>query len=362
MRVDELDYELPDALIARYPALRREDARLLIVSDAGLEHEHVSALEHRLPPGAVLVVNDSRVIAARLCGVKEATGGRVELLLVRLQAETPITREGVELRAEHWSAMAQASKRPRPGLEIAIGPELVARFEQRLADHGLWRVALYSRLGGPVLPLREAEGKVPLPPYMGRPEEPLDRERYQTVYARVPGAVAAPTAGLHLSEELLRRIEARGIEVAPVTLHVGPGTFRPVSVTDLDDHPMHAEQFVVPAATASAIAAARERGSPVVAVGTTVVRTLESAADDSRPGEVRATEGETRLLIQPGYRFRVVDGLLTNFHLPGSTLLALVYAFGGTEPVRQAYRVAMAAGYRFYSYGDAMYFPARARS
>jgi S-adenosylmethionine:tRNA ribosyltransferase-isomerase len=208
----------------------------------------------------------------------------------------------------------------------------------------------------------EASGHVPLPPYVHRPDDAADRERYQTVFARVPGAVAAPTAGLHLSTALIDRIRARGVAVATVTLHVGLGTFQPVSAEDLDDHPMHAEAFVVPAEAAAAVAAARDRGAPVVAVGTTVVRALESAADPARPGGVLALSGETRLLIQPGYRFRVVDQLLTNFHLPQSTLLALVAAFAGRERVLSAYRAAVGARYRFYSYGDAMLIRSRSEA
>jgi S-adenosylmethionine:tRNA ribosyltransferase-isomerase len=255
--------------------------------------------------------------------------------------------------------MAHASKRLRPGTEVAIGGELRVRIESLLPSERLWQVTLFARSGAAIDALVGAEGKVPLPPYLGRDEEPIDRERYQTVYARAPGAVAAPTAGLHLSEALLARIRARGIDVAAITLHVGPGTFRPVSVPELDDHPMHAERFVVPPEAAAAIADARARGAAVIGVGTTAVRALESAADPERPGLVRALAGSTRLLIQPGYRFRVVDGLLTNFHLPGSTLLALVYALGGTERVRAAYQAAIAERYRFYSYGDAMYLPPR---
>jgi S-adenosylmethionine:tRNA ribosyltransferase-isomerase len=257
--------------------------------------------------------------------------------------------------------MARPARRLGPGSRIDVGSELVVEVESRDEEPGLWIVRLRSTGRESVTATIEAAGHMPLPPYIRRDDEPLDRERYQTVYARVPGAVAAPTAGLHLSRRLLDRLAARGVELASVTLHVGPGTFRPVSVANLDDHPMHAERFAIAEQASQAIAAARARGAPVLAVGTTVVRALESAADPSRPGHVRAVETETRLLIQPGYRFAVVDGLLTNFHLPGSTLLALVYAFGGVERVRAAYRAAVERNYRFYSYGDAMYLPCRTR-
>ena len=357
MRVEELQYQLPAGLVARYPTAEREQARLLCVGAGGLRHAGVHELDRLLPERALLVVNDSRVIPARLRGRKEPTGGRIELLLVERLGPAWVEHEGATHAGERWSAMLQGSRRLRPGSLVAIGSELRARIEAAVPGERLWQVVLFGRSDGPIEALVAAEGEMPLPPYLGRGEEPLDRERYQTVYARVPGAVAAPTAGLHLSHALLERIRARGIEVVAVTLHVGPGTFLPVSVPDLDDHPMHAERFVIPAETAAAIAAARAAGAPVVAVGTTAVRALESAADAERPGLVRATEATTRLLIQPGYRFRVVDGLLTNFHLPGSTLLALVYAFGGTERVRAAYAAAIAERYRFYSYGDAMYLP-----
>ena len=215
-------------------------------------------------------------------------------------------------------------------------------------------VALWSPTGEPIDTAIRACGHVPLPPYIKREDEDDDAERYQTVYARHDGAVAAPTAGLHLTNAILGRLAVRGCDVASVTLHVGLGTFQPVTVEDLDVHPMHSEHYVVSQSTADAVARARGRGAPVVAIGTTTVRALESAADAERPGCVVAATGETRLLVQPGYDWRVVDGLLTNFHLPRSTLLALVSAFGGTERILGAYRLAVAERYRFFSYGDAM--------
>ncbi|HVY44323.1 MAG TPA: tRNA preQ1(34) S-adenosylmethionine ribosyltransferase-isomerase QueA [Minicystis sp.] len=353
MRRDLLRYELPDELVARHPPAERDGGRLLGVdpSRGAFEHAAVRDLDRFVAPGTVVVVNDTRVVPARLYGKKAGTGGAVELLLLgRASAD-----------ADRFRAMARASKPLRPGARVEIeGGELVAEIASERAADGLLEVRLAAKGGASVDEAIERAGHVPLPPYLGRGDEPADRARYQTVYARVPGAVAAPTAGLHLSNELIARLEARGVAIASITLHVGLGTFQPVTAEDLDAHPMHAETFDVPLATAQAIARARREGAPVLAVGTTVVRALESAADPERAGEVRATGGETRLLIQPGYRFRVVDRLLTNFHLPESTLLALVAAFAGRELVLDAYAAAVAARYRFFSYGDAMLIAARA--
>ncbi len=360
MRCDLLDYELPEDRIARRPTDARDAARLLVVAPGGAldgateegheaAHRHVFDLADLLPAGALVVVNDTRVVPARLLGNKVGTGGSVELLLVR-----PRPTEGAPAGSATFFAMGRASKPLRPGAEVTFGDgALTARIEGRDDASGLLAVTLRAA-DGDVQAAIERIGHMPLPPYMRRADDETDRERYQTVFARVPGAIAAPTAGLHLSQVLLDRLTDRGIETAAVTLHVGLGTFQPVAVDDLDDHAMHAEAFVVPASARDAIARARARGAPVVAIGTTVVRTLESAADPERPGHVLATAGETRLLIQPGYTFRVVDRLLTNFHLPRSTLLALVFAFAGMERVKRAYALAIASGYRFYSYGDAM--------
>lgn len=350
MRIDDLDYELPESLIATHPAERRDHARLLRVTEGGAVDHRFDELPSLLPEGALVVVNDTRVIPARLIGRKATTGGRFELLLVQ-----PLDRTSDE--AARWLAMAKSSKRIRLGLEVRLADALDATIEAGPDDRGLFTVALRCDEGCTVGEVIEAEGRVPLPPYLGRDDEPLDRERYQTMFARHPGAVAAPTAGLHFTREVLARLEERGCSIATVTLHVGPGTFKPVKVSDLDEHPMHQERFVVDVEAAHAVERARAAGAPVVAVGTTVVRALESAADHARPGLVRSVEEETGLLIQPGYRFRVVDALVTNFHLPRSTLLALVYAFGGAETVADAYRQAIERGYRFYSYGDAMLLP-----
>lgn len=363
MRRELFDYHLPPELVAGEPALERDGARLLVLRDGALDHAAVRDLPDRVAPGTLVVVNDTRVIPARLLGRKADTGGRVEVLLVRRLGDATVEDGDRALPAERWSALGRASKPLRPGARIVVdagGEQQQARaplcieIGPAARDGATLEVLLFSPAGEPLDRAIDRLGHVPLPPYMHRPDAARDRERYQTVFARVPGAVAAPTAGLHLSPALLDRLRARGAEIAEVTLHVGLGTFQPVTVEDLDDHPMHSEVFSVPRETALAIDRARARGAPVLAVGTTTVRALESAADVDRDGHVRAAEGETRLLIQPGHRFRVVDQLLTNFHLPQSTLLALVSAFAGRERALAAYRAAIEARYRFYSYGDAM--------
>jgi S-adenosylmethionine:tRNA ribosyltransferase-isomerase len=358
MRVDRLHYDLPPDRIAQHPEAEREQARLMVLG-AGkpIEHRRIADLADVIPAGSLVVLNDTRVMPARLIAQKE-TGGRVEVFLVRLVGDRTIDAEGGGRQAQVWRALGKASKALRFGVDMRIiGPSaLFVRLLGRSNDDGLLEVALHlepSRKPPSLDEAIRASGRMPLPPYIKRDVDPKDAERYQTVFARVDGAIAAPTAGLHFSRALLGRLAVRGIDVASVTLHVGLGTFQPVVVADLDDHPMHAEWYEVPAATAEAISSARARGARVVAVGTTVVRALESAARES--GHVREASGETTLLIQPGYRFRAVDAMLTNFHLPRSTLLALVCAFGGTERVLEAYREAVREEYRFYSYGDAMY-------
>jgi S-adenosylmethionine:tRNA ribosyltransferase-isomerase len=348
VRVDLLDFDLPPELIAQRPTEARDGARLLhLPASSGLEDRLVLDLPALLPPGALLVVNDTQVIPARLLGHREPTRGAVELLLLR-RHEGP---------GERWSCLGRSSKALRPGTRLTLGGgEILAEIEA-VEGEGVLIAALRTASGEPLLTVLDRAGHVPLPPYMERADDLEDRSRYQTVFAKNPGAAAAPTAGLHLSERLLGELRGRGCEVASVTLHVGLGTFRPVKVEDLDEHPMHEEWCEVPPATADAVARARARGAPVVAIGTTVVRTLESSVEEGAlvPG-VRST----RLLIQPGYRFQVVDRLFTNFHLPRSTLLALVGAFGGLERVLGAYRHAVARRYRFFSYGDAMLLSHRA--
>lgn len=357
MRVAELHYELPPGLVAKYPTLERDGARLLIVGGSAMQHGAIRDLPGLLPPGALVVVNDSRVIPARLTGRKVPSGGKVELLLVERLGVDEVTLQGEPRRGERWIALGRATGRLRPGMEVAISDALGARVLERDGSDGSLRILLHGSSGQDLMDLVEQHGAMPLPPYLRRAPEPADWDRYQTVFARTPGAVAAPTAGLHFSESLLGRLAAAGVRRTAITLHVGPGTFRPVAVDDLDEHPMHVERFEVSDGTAEEIRLARERGRPVIAVGTTVVRALESAADPTNPGLVLSGAGTTRLLIQPGYTFRVVDGLLTNFHLPGSTLLALVYAFTGADRARAAYAEAIEERYRFYSYGDAMYLP-----
>jgi S-adenosylmethionine:tRNA ribosyltransferase-isomerase len=363
MRVDAFHYDLPPELIAQHPAPDRELARLMSLPtrDGAPEHRRMSELPELLPFGSLVVVNDTRVIPARLLGRRRATGGRVEVLLVRRVGPRAIEVAPGDVRpAEVWSALGKGSKALKFGTDIEIqpppghDPELMVRLVRRTEEDGLLEVALWTRTGGPVDTAVRDSGSVPLPPYIKRDAEAGDAQRYQTVYARHDGAVAAPTAGLHLTNALIGQLAVRGCEMASVTLHVGLGTFRPVTVDDFDSHRMHAEDYVVSQSTADAVADARQRGAPVVAIGTTTVRALESAADPDRPGHVLPVAGETRLLVQPGYPWRVVDGLLTNFHLPRSTLLALVCAFSGTARVLAAYDLAVREGYRFFSYGDAM--------
>ena len=343
-------YELPEALIARYPSSERDGGRLLVVGPGNLEHRRIRDLPDLICPGALVVLNDSRVRKARLLGKRAETGGSVEILLLRPLPDHP------SRRPETWLALGRASKPLRVGTMLDAGSLRIEVLERQ--TDGFLVVAVDAR-GEKLDAVLEREGHVPIPPYLGREDEASDSDRYQTVYARQLGSVAAPTAGLHLTQELMGRLEAAGIEIAGLTLHVGPGTFRPVSSDDLDQHPMHGEFFEVNETLVARIDAARKRGAPVVAIGTTVVRALESAADPSRKGHVRPLRAETKLLIQPGYRFEVTDQLLTNFHLPKSTLLALVSAFAGRERILDAYRTAIAEGYRFLSYGDAMWITER---
>jgi S-adenosylmethionine:tRNA ribosyltransferase-isomerase len=364
VRVDLFDFDLPADRIAQRPAEPRDASRMLVVdpSTDQLADLFSRDLADLIEPGSVLVVNDTRVIPARLLGRKAHTGGKVELLLVRRVAHETAEFGGKRMPAERWRALGKASKPLRMPTTLAIGADdgLMVRLERRAEDDGLLEVVLAATGGSTVAAELAKRGHVPLPPYIRRDDDASDSAQYQTVYARVEGAVAAPTAGLHLTNRLLGVLSAKGVKVATVTLHVGPGTFQPVQVEDLDEHRMHEEWYEVPLFTAHAIEQARERGSPVVAVGTTTVRALEASAEAGRDGFVRASSGSTRLLIQPGYRFRVVDAMLTNFHLPRSTLLALVAAFCGRERMLRAYRHAIEGGYRFYSYGDAMFLRARA--
>jgi S-adenosylmethionine:tRNA ribosyltransferase-isomerase len=338
MQKSDFHYDLPQSLIAQYPLPARAGARLLTLegSTGALADRMIRDLPTLMQPGDLLVMNDTRVVPARLHGRKES-GGRFELLVERL------------ISSHLALAHVRASKSPKPGMTLLVegGGSLVVR-EKR--EDGLY--LLEAAAGEGLTTLLESAGHMPLPPYISRADEPADRDRYQTVFARRPGAVAAPTAGLHFDEDLLAALEARGVLRTTVTLHVGAGTFQPLRSENIEDHHMHAEWLEVSAETVEAVAATRARGGRVVAIGTTAVRALETAARD---GTLVPYTGDTRLFITPGYRFRVVDALLTNFHLPESTLLMLVSAFAGHAQVMAAYRHAVANRYRFFSYGDAMW-------
>jgi S-adenosylmethionine:tRNA ribosyltransferase-isomerase len=346
VRTDLLDYELPERAIAQRPTERREDARLLEVRADEVIPRGLVEWPEIVPEGALVVLNDTRVRKARLF-VRKRSGGVVELLFLEARQLSP--------ESQLWTVLAQANRPLRAGMELvlssgrftvqerSVGPQ----FE--LLVHGVPDTDAFL----------EQHGQLPLPPYIRRGADAQDESRYQTVFAERLGSAAAPTAGLHLTPTLLDRLRARNVRLARTTLHVGAGTFLPVRTEDLDDHAMHSEWFSVSEELAAEIAAARLRGAPVIAVGTTVVRALESARDDDQPGHVLTRAGQTRLLIQPGYQFGVVDALLTNFHAPRSTLLALVSAFIGNRRREAAYGIALERGFRFLSYGDAMWLPAR---
>jgi S-adenosylmethionine:tRNA ribosyltransferase-isomerase len=345
VKVSDFDYDLPPGRIAQEPAARRDGSRLLVLDrpSGHVDHRRFADLPDLLDPADLVVLNDTRVLPARLTG-RKPTGGRVEILLLdRIDAAGGSSR---------WWCWLRASKTPGPGSRVDLGHGLTARLEERDGDR--WRVTLEDTDGDPDARI-ELLGRPPLPPYIrrgpGDPRDSEDRRRYQTVYARRPGAVAAPTAGLHFSNETLERLESRGVRRAYVTLHVGLGTFQPVRVDEVENHPIHAEAYEVTQAAASAIAETRSRGGRIVAVGTTVTRVLEHRAAISG---VTPGSGRCDLFIYPGFAFRVVDVLLTNFHLPRSTLVMLVSAFAGRERILAAYREAIEREYRFYSYGDAM--------
>ena len=338
--LSDFDYALPPELIAQTPAAQRGGSRLLHLDGAGALHDRrFPDLAGLLRAGDLLVFNDTRVIKARLTGHK-ASGGKVEVLVERIT------------EPDRALAHVRASKSPGPGTTLRLADAFDATVLGRAGE-------LFDlRFPAPVLDLLDAHGATPLPPYITHAADATDEARYQTVYAREPGAVAAPTAGLHFDEAMLERLAALGVERAFVTLHVGAGTFQPVRVDNLADHVMHAEWYTVGQPVIDAIARARNRGGRVIAVGTTSVRALESAAAQNPHGPqapLAPLQGDTRLFITPGYRYRVVDALVTNFHLPQSTLLMLVSALAGMEPIRRAYAHAVAQRYRFFSYGDAMF-------
>ena len=340
MNISDFAYELPAERIAQEPLPERDASRLMALHPVtgDLQHKLFRDLPGLLRPGDLLVVNRSRVFPARLLGERQG-GGKAEILLLRPSPHG------------EWEALLRPARRLRAGDRVLVSCELsVAILSGAFGHEGRRRVRLEA--AGDPWALLEKWGHTPLPPYVVRPDRPEDRERYQTVYAREPGSVAAPTAGLHFTPALLERLAARAVERAEVVLHVGPGTFRPVKGERVEEHRVDPEPFEIPAATAEAIARTRTRGGRVVAVGTTTVRALETAA--SADGVVQPCRGETDCVIVPGFRFRVVDGLITNFHLPCSSLLLLVAAFAGRERVLAAYAEAIRERYRFYSYGDAM--------
>ena len=338
LAVDDFDFPLPPELIAQHPAAERSGSRLLHVCGAQLSDRQFTELPQQLRAGDLLVFNDTRVIKARFFGKKES-GGQVEVLLERI------------VDATHAIAQVRASKSPKPGTRLTLADAFDVVVTGRAGASGEF-FALELNDDASLWDLAEQYGKLPLPPYIEHPAAGADEARYQTVYARAPGAVAAPTAGLHFDEAMLARLRAMGVKTAFLTLHVGAGTYQPVRVEKIADHRMHSERFEIPAATAEAIAATRAAGGRVIAVGTTSLRSLESAG--LADGTVRAGAAETDIFITPGYRFKVVDRLITNFHLPKSTLLMLVSAFAGYDNIRAAYAHAVAGRYRFFSYGDAM--------
>jgi S-adenosylmethionine:tRNA ribosyltransferase-isomerase len=357
MRLEDFDFELPEELIAQEPLPERDASRLLALDrDSGaFAHRHFRDLPLLLRRGDLLVLNDTRVIPARLIGRKLPTGGRAELLLVRPSAAFQSGAAlGSRADAVEWICLGQASKGLGTGTRLAFEGGLEAEVTDAVGG-GELRVRFRATEGASdtLADFLERVGRLPLPPYIDREPTPLDRERYQTIFARVPGSVAAPTAALHFTDAVLANLDARGVQRATVTLDVGPGTFLPVR-EDVATHRMHPERYDIPEATSEAIAKARSLGGRVIAVGTTVVRTLESATDPST-GRVRPGAEETTLFITPGFQFRQVDALLTNFHLPRSTLLMLVSAFAGRSNALAAYREAVAQRYRFFSYGDAMF-------
>ena len=338
-RVSHYEYDLPSGRIARYPSERRDGSRLLTLEPSGsVSHGDFPDVVDLFSPGDVLVVNESKVFPARLLG-RKPTGAEAEVLLIRPHGDDEYV----------WEAMVRPGAKLKPGRVVVVSDDLTVEIlESTPSGSRMVRLVTNDTLADAL----DRHGRVPLPPYIDRAAEPLDRERYQTVYARTSGSVAAPTAGLHFTTALLQQIEERGVRRAEVTLHVGIGTFRPIDVDDPGGHAMHAESYLVSQEAADTVNAARAGGGRVWAVGTTAVRTLESVAGED--GIVVPSVGDTRLFIRPGYDFCIVDGLITNFHLPRSTLLMLVAALGGYTQVMHAYREAIRRGYRFYSYGDAM--------
>jgi len=337
MKTSDFDFDLPDALIAKCPLKQRDASRLLVLTEDAPQDQHTRDLADLVQAGDVWVVNDTRVIPARILG-QRPSGGKVEILLLEPMAEDDV-----------WQAWGKANKPLKAGDRVLVGDDFYISILERKGKEVLVKLCADD-----VPAAIERYGHMPLPPYIDRPDSEEDKQRYQTVFAEHDGAVAAPTAGLHLSDDLMRRMQDAGAEFVHVTLHVGPGTFQPVQVDDVHAHVMHEEAYVVSDDAALRINQAKAEGRRVVAVGTTSLRTLEAATVD---GVLQSGAGRTDIFIYPSYRFRMVDALLTNFHLPQSTLLMLVSALAGKERVMAAYHYAMAQEYRFYSYGDAMFVP-----
>ncbi len=337
LTLDDFDFNLPDELIAQHPAADRTASRLLHVKPGALHDRRFSELPELVRPGDLLVFNDTKVIKARLFGRKDS-GGQVEVMVERI------------VDARHAVAQVRASKSPKPGTRIIVEDAFTFLVNGRTGAASEF-FALELEGPGDLHTLIEQNGRLPLPPYISHAAEVEDETRYQTVFAQHVGAVAAPTAGLHFDQAMLDHLQESGVDLAWLTLHVGAGTFQPVRVHNITEHRMHSERFDIPEATVAAIERTRARQGRVIAVSTTSLRALESAAQG---GELRAGKAETDIFITPGYQFKVVDRLITNFHLPKSTLLMLVSAFAGTDTIRSAYRHAVAERYRFFSYGDAM--------
>ncbi|PJG63475.1 tRNA preQ1(34) S-adenosylmethionine ribosyltransferase-isomerase QueA [Yersinia kristensenii] len=342
MRVADFSFELPESLIAHYPQPQRSGCRLLSLDGptGTLTHGIFTDLLDKLVPGDLLVFNNTRVIPARLFG-RKASGGKLEVLVERVLDDHRVL------------AHVKASKAPKPGTELLLGDDESIRATMLVRHDTLFELRFDDERD--VFTILNAVGHMPLPPYIDRPDEDADRELYQTVYSQRPGAVAAPTAGLHFDEPMLAALREKGIEMAFVTLHVGAGTFQPVRVETIEDHIMHSEYAEVPQEVVDAVLACKARGNRVVAVGTTSVRSLESAAKASDNGLIAPFFGDTRIFIYPGYQYQIVDALITNFHLPESTLIMLVSAFAGYKNTMNAYQQAVTEQYRFFSYGDAMF-------
>lgn len=350
MKTDQFDYQLPPELIAQYPATQREDARMMVVdrSRKTIQHRRITDIGDYLDPADILVMNNTRVIPARLFGKKAQTGGRVEILLLE------------EKEKNSWEALLKCSRRPSPGIELLLcDGEILASVREYYPDG---RVLLQLKSEQPLNLVLEKHGIPPLPPYIEREDQTpeqieFDRKRYQTVYAKSPGAVAAPTAGLHFSESLLHELEDKGVKRAMLTLHVGVGTFRPVASENINDHRMQEERYIIAEDCVRKVRRSRAEGGRIVAVGSTSVRTLETVARNVGEGDdlfLAASSGRTDIFIRPPFKFRATDAILTNFHLPKSTLLMMMSAFAGREFMLEAYEEAIRYRYRFYSYGDCM--------